>query len=107
MRKSPSTLERKFSNFWRLLGGPGLEAEYRFCPTRRWKSDFAHLPTKTLIEIEGGAWSAGRHTRGSGFMKDCEKYLEATLLGWRVMRLSSEQIKVPILERMIQFLRTA
>jgi very-short-patch-repair endonuclease len=51
-----------------------------------------------LIEIEGGAWG-GRHTRGFGFTQDCEKYLEATLMGWTVIRLSANLITTENLER--------
>lgn len=38
------------------------------------------------VEIEGGVWSGGRHTRGSGFVQDCEKYNAAVEMGWRVLR---------------------
>jgi hypothetical protein len=42
--------------------------------------------------VEGGAWSGGRHTRGAGFEKDLEKYAEALILGWRVLRVTPKQI---------------
>lgn len=35
----------------------------------------------------------GRHTRGSGFVKDMEKYNAAGLLGWRVFRFTPKQLK--------------
>lgn len=84
-----SELERKFVSLW---AGPELQREFRFHESRRWRFDFAHLPTLTAIEVEGGVWSNGRHNRGSGFIADCEKYLEATLLGWTIYRLPSELI---------------
>ena len=67
--------------------GPKLETEYQFCPGRRWKFDFAHRATLLAFELEGGVWSRGRHVRPIGFIKDCEKYNAATLLGWRVFRI--------------------
>ena len=38
------------------------------------------------VEIEGGVWIGGRHTRGKGFLRDIEKYNEAAAMGWRVFR---------------------
>ena len=105
----PSRLEQKFLHYWRSLGGPELTPEFRFHPERRWRADFAHVETRTLIEIEGGIFLAGggRHNRASGFVADTEKYLEAALVGWRVLRLTDRQITAPIVERIIVFLRAA
>ena len=101
-----SKLESKFLFLWRCLDGPPLQREYRFHPDRKWRADFAHLPSRTLIEVEGGAWVGGRHNRGSGFVRDTEKYLEATLSGWRVLRLTERQLEGATLERLIDFLGT-
>ena len=89
----PSSLERKFDLLWESVGGPSLEVEYKFHPTRRWRSDYAHHESRTLIEIEGGAWG-GRHSRGSGFLNDAEKYWEAARLGWKVIRWTAPLITV-------------
>ena len=90
--KPPSRLEKRFVMLWRALGGPELEREYRFHPQRKWRADFAHLPSRTLIEIEGGIYVNGRHNRAAGFAADLEKYLEAALAGWRVIRLGPDEI---------------
>lgn len=68
-------------------------AEYRFAPPRRWRADFAFVEEKLLIEIEGGTWSMGRHTRGAGFEADCEKYNAATAHGWRILRFTPAMVK--------------
>lgn len=84
---------------WRSIAGPKLEEEFRFHPTRKWRADFVHHDSRTLIEVEGGIHSYGRHNRADGFIKDAEKYLEATLLGYRVIRLVKDQITPEILTR--------
>jgi very-short-patch-repair endonuclease len=69
--------------------------EVGFDPTRRWRFDFVVVtPTGPgiAIEVEGGTWQNGRHTRGTGFEKDCEKYNRAALLGWRVLRFTPAMI---------------
>jgi very-short-patch-repair endonuclease len=71
---------------------PIPEKEYRFCPERRWRFDYAYPDVKIAIEQEGGAYSGGRHTRGSGFIKDMEKYNKAVMLGWRVLRYTPDQM---------------
>jgi hypothetical protein len=53
-----------------------LEREFHFHPTRRWRADFAHLPSRTLIEIEGGIYVNGRHNRAGGFAADLENRAE-------------------------------
>lgn len=45
------------------------------------------------MEIEGGVWSRGRHVRGSGFEKDCEKHNEAAALGWSVFRFTGGMLE--------------
>lgn len=60
--------------------------EHRFHATRRWRFDFAWVAQRVAVEVEGGVWSGGRHTRGAGFVADARKYNEAVRLGWRVLR---------------------
>lgn len=102
-----SSLEKKFTLLWvHVIKGPtDVTPEHKFHPSRRWRFDFAHIPTKTAIELEGGIWSQGRHTRGSGFRSDCEKYNEATRLGWRVFRLTGDMVNTEELNSIATFIR--
>lgn len=66
--------------------------ELVFHPTRKWRFDLAWEPTKVAVEIDGGTYTGGRHTRGKGYENDCEKLNEALVLGWRVLRVTSHHI---------------
>lgn len=66
--------------------------EYQFFPGRRWKFDFAFLDAKIAVEIEGGIWVGGAHTRGKHFESDCEKYNTATIMEWKVLRYSTQMV---------------
>lgn len=70
----------------------GWTTEFRFHPTRKWRADFCHPVLKIIVEIEGGIFIAGRHSRGSGVIKDMEKYNAAVLLGWKVLRYETSQV---------------
>ena len=72
---------------------PTYQREHRFHPMRRWRFDFAWPDHKLAVEVEGGAWTGGRHTRGSGFVADCNKYNAATVLGWRVLRVTTSHLR--------------
>jgi very-short-patch-repair endonuclease len=98
-------LTATFTDLWRLLSGPELVAEHRFHPERRWRLDFAHLVTKTAIEINGGVWSGGRHVRGAGYLRDREKVNAAQMLGWRVFELGTGQVTVDNVERIIRHIQ--
>ena len=68
------------------------ELEFKFHPERRWRFDFAWPEHKLALEVEGAVWAGGRHTRGSGFVKDMEKYNKAVLLGWRILRTTPQNL---------------
>jgi very-short-patch-repair endonuclease len=84
-----SAIETLFALHVRAAKLPEPQREYRFDPSRRWKFDFAWPNWQVAVECEGGIWTHGRHTRGSGFEADCEKYNTATVQGWRVLRFTS------------------
>ncbi len=70
------------------------ERQYKFCGDRKWRSDFALLREKLLVEIEGGIWlRKGAHNTGVAITRDCEKYNAAALLGWAVMRFTTDMVR--------------
>lgn len=71
---------------------PKPEQEYRFHPVRKWRFDYAFPDKKLALEVEGGVWIQGRHTRGSGFVRDVQKYNAASCLGWRLLRVTPRNL---------------
>lgn len=91
-----SSLERTFQTYWNMLSAEQYAdpvRELRFIPPRRFKFDLAWPDQKVAVELEGGVYSGGRHTRGKGFETDCEKYNLAILNGWYVLRYTTNMLK--------------
>lgn len=66
--------------------------EHRFYKPRKWRFDYAIPQYRIAIEVEGGVWTGGRHTRPAGFLNDMQKYNTAALLGWRVFRCTPDKL---------------
>jgi very-short-patch-repair endonuclease len=66
--------------------------EFTFAKPRKWRFDFAFTQEMVAVEIEGGTRHLGRHNRHSGFESDCAKYNEAAILGWKVLRFTTEMV---------------
>lgn len=89
-----SHLEIEFIGRLREAGlDSGVVAEHKFHPSRLWRFDFAYPALKIAVEIEGGTWTGGRHTRGSGYAADAEKYNAAAIDGWLVVRGDGKMVR--------------
>ena len=85
----------------RLSNLPEPIQEYRFHANRQWRFDFCWKLQHALVacEVEGGIWmqtETGRskgHAHPERFQSDCEKYNEAALYGWLVIRVTPEMIR--------------
>lgn len=95
-----------------LLHFPTPVREYHFAKPRMWRFDVAFPDYKIAVEVEGGMFlptkgkHAGRHTSPTGIKRDLEKYGEAAVLGWTVLRVLPEQVNngdaVVLLERLLK-----
>jgi hypothetical protein len=80
-------------------GLPEPEREYLFHAERRWRFDYAWVAEGFALEFEGGIWLQTKEGRSKGhahpkrFIKDCEKYNEAALYGWFVLRVTGEMVQ--------------
>lgn len=91
-RRVVSQLEETLALQIRAYGLPTPEREYKFHPTRRWRFDFAWPAKMLAVEVDGGAWIRGRHSRPEGQMADREKGNAALSEGWRVLRFGAEEV---------------
>lgn len=76
-------------------GLPAPVRELRFDPVRRWRIDWAWPEHLVALEVEGGIFTRGRHSRGAGMLKDMEKYNELAARGWRLVRTTPDGLCSP------------
>lgn len=95
-RKTPTDWEGMFALFLSAQPPPlnEYQRQYRFDPSRKWKMDFAWPAYMVGVELHGGVFATGRHTRGKGFTEDCEKMRAAQLAGWTVLEYTSDDVKL-------------
>ncbi len=74
-------------------GIPKPTPEFLFAPPRRWRFDFCWQASMLYLEVDGGVWTQGHHSRGQGIIDDQEKQNAATCLGWVGLRCTPEGIE--------------
>lgn len=89
----PSPLEERLIDQIAAAGLPAPEREVRLVPGRKFRCDLVWRDACLVVEVEGGVFTRGRHTRGSGFVRDAEKYNALALAGFTVLRVAPPQIR--------------
>lgn len=105
--KSPNKDSRYVGVIFDFLQQQGYNPvrEYRFIEKKQNRFDIALPEQKIAIEWEGGIFSHGRHTRGVGYAKDCDKYNSAVLLGWRLLRFTSLSVREGWLDNILSMIK--
>lgn len=92
-------------DYCRQRGYPQPVFEYRFVPGRKFQADCAWPSLMVLLEFEGGLWGMGpkchacgqRRVAGHGSIErtksDKEKYNLAALAGWRLLRVTPDDVE--------------
>jgi len=83
-----------FAHMCWKLGLPVPVREFRFSYLRRWRFDYAWPDHKLALEVEGGIWrkGGGAHSHPLNIERDIEKYNDAALRGWRILRVAPEKL---------------
>ena len=86
--------------------GKGVKTRLKAAGLKDWRFDFAWPGRKFAVEIEGGGYVNGRHTRGAGFAGDLRKYHAAMEMGWTVYRCDGGMVKsgqsLKLIEKLLQ-----
>ena len=69
----------------RAAGLPEPVPELCFAAPRRWRFDWAWPELKLALEVQGGLFVNGRHSRGAALLKEHEKLNAAAVAGWRIL----------------------
>jgi very-short-patch-repair endonuclease len=93
MARLPNQAEEQLYNQLRIVQLPMPVREYVAFPPRMFRFDFAWPDRLVAVEIDGGAWTGGRHVRGKGVESDAEKSVLAFEAGWRVMRITPALVR--------------
>lgn len=92
-RVSVSDLADRLLSLCRLARiHPEPEREHVGIPGRRFRFDLAWPAIMLAVEVHGGEFSQGRHTRGRGLAADCEKSNLAQLHGWMILAFTGRQV---------------
>lgn len=94
-RKATAAEQAQFMAYIDAAGLPTPQPECRFDENRRWRWDWCWPREKLALEIDGGAYIAGRHTQGAGFEADMEKHSAGAALGWRLLRIPPKHLYEP------------
>jgi very-short-patch-repair endonuclease len=110
MNKLKQKASNRYQAFQRIIEQElhiKMEKELIFAPPRKWRFDFYIIEYKIAIEIDGGSFkqtyykdktgqvkshTGGRHNTAEGFIEDMEKLNTATVLGWKVLRFTPDQL---------------
>ena len=91
-REDAAAVDRLAFQLTTVLAMP-VKREYRFHPDRKWRFDLALIDQRVAVEIDGGGFVYGGHSRGAGRRRDLEKDGEALKLGWILVRCMPEHVR--------------
>lgn len=90
-----SDAELRFAQIWaETYPEIDLYYQWRFTQERRLNLDFAHVESRTGIEIQGGTWAKDMgHSSSTGIRRDAKKIAYASEKGWLIIPVLSDQVE--------------
>lgn len=76
----------------KTAGLPIPTPEFAFAEGRKFRWDYAWVPQKVALEQQGGIWVRGAHGRGTGIVRDIEKFSLGAALGWRLLLVEPKDL---------------
>jgi hypothetical protein len=61
-------------------------------PPRKFRWDYAWIDAKVALEVQGSIWTRGAHGRGTGILRDHEKFSLGAALGWRLLLCTPKEL---------------
>jgi len=83
-----SDLEATMDLHLRAAGITGYMREFKWHELRKWRADFAFVPQRVLLEVEGFG-----HHKLNRYYGDIEKYNEANIESWCLIRVTKKMIE--------------
>ena len=86
-KRKPAYTPEQVIEWCKQHGLPEPVFEYKFHPTRKWRIDIFFNPKAGVgvaLEVCGGLWVFGGHSRGMAQKRDWEKWMEAQRMGWKM-----------------------
>ena len=88
-----SQLEDLFAMQLDAAGLGGYVREFQAIPGRKFRFDFCWKQQRLLVEINGGTYSKGAHSTGTGIARDYEKIRLGQACGWEVYPFDTKEVK--------------
>lgn len=77
----------------KAIKAPLFERQFRIHPKRKFLADFYFPVSRLVVEVDGGVFTHGRHSRGAGITRDCEKTAYIAAMPARLLRVTPAHVK--------------
>ena len=71
-----------------------IVSEYKFCPDRKYRADYAIPDWRLFNEIDGSLYYYKAHGSITGILRDIEKYNLASVHGFSVLRFTPQEFAI-------------